>query len=270
MYLDVIELRDFYDSPLGRMSRRLIRRRMRLLWPDVRGMRILGVGFATPFLAPFQAEAERTIVTMPASQGVLPWPAEGKGLVTLTEDVALPFPDRFFDRIILAHSLEQAEGSRHLMREMWRVLADGGRLMVMAPNRRGIWARLERTPFGAGRPYSSRQLCRLLRDNMFTPLRTDGALFVPPIPLRLMRAWARPMERLGARWFTNFSGVVLVEAAKQIYAAPRRREPVRQRRYLPIPEGMVLPGRRPGALNRRDPASGDTPETPARKHPKRQ
>lgn len=249
MFLDVVDLRDFYRSSLGQVARRLIRRRVRDMWPDVSLLRVLGIGFATPFLQPFLGEAERVCATMPASQGVLAWPTEGPNLVALTEDIALPFPDRSFDRILLCHSVEQTERSRALMREVWRVLSDGGRLIVMVPNRQGIWSRLDRTPFGSGRPYSTHQISRLLRDTMFTPLQTQPALFVPPVKSRLLLPWAQPLENLGARWFPSFCGVVLVEAAKQIYAAPHDGEPVRRGRYLSLPEALSLPGRRSGALN---------------------
>ena len=80
MWSDVVDLRDFYGSSLGQVAQRLIRRQLRRIWPDLAGMRVLGLGFATPFLRIFLAEAERVIAVMPASQGVLPWPAEGPGL----------------------------------------------------------------------------------------------------------------------------------------------------------------------------------------------
>lgn len=248
MWLDVVDLRDFYASPLGQVARRLVRRRLRRMWPDTRGQRVLGIGFATPFLRPFMAEAERVAAVMPASQGVLAWPETAPGLVALCEDTVLPFPDRSFDRILLAHSLEQCERSRALMREVWRVLSDGGRVIVMAPNRQGLWARLERTPFASGRPYSRTQLRGALRDALFTPLRAEGALFLPPVNARLLHAWAWPLEEAGARWFPHFGGVVLVEAAKQIYAAPRDGLRVRKT-YLPLPERLRLPtgSRRPTA-----------------------
>ena len=73
MYTDVVDLRDFYATRLGQVARRMIRRRIRLLWPDLGGMRVLGLGYATPFLRPFADEAERAIALMPAEQGVLPW-----------------------------------------------------------------------------------------------------------------------------------------------------------------------------------------------------
>jgi SAM-dependent methyltransferase len=240
MWTDVVDLRDFYDTSLGQTARRMIRRQLRELWPDVGGMNVLGVGFATPYLRPFVAESQRTIAVMPASQGVLPWPPEGPGLTTLADETDLPLPDRSMDRILLIHALESTEQVRGMMREMWRVLADGGRLVVVAPNRRGIWARLERTPFGNGRPYTTGQLARLLRDNMFTPVSTTGALFVPPTTSRMVLRSAPALEELGRRWFETFAGVNIVEATKQIYAAGITRDAKSRRRgtYVPVAQGF--------------------------------
>ncbi|MBF0093508.1 MAG: methyltransferase domain-containing protein [Alphaproteobacteria bacterium] len=239
MWTDVIDLRDFYAGGLGQVARRMIRRRIRLIWPDVTGDRVAGLGFATPYLRQFKTEAERVFVIMPAAQGVLPWPEGEPGLVALADETELPLPDRSVDRLLMIHTLESAEQVRALMRELWRVLADGGRLLVVVPNRRGIWARLERTPFGAGRPYSSTQLDFLLREAMFTPLRNEPALFVPPSWSRMLMGSAPAWEKIGERWFPTFAGVLLVEAAKRIYAAPLDRLPaVRQQRTLSLPQGF--------------------------------
>lgn len=246
MWNDVVDLRDFYDSSLGQMARRMIRRQLRQMWPDVAGLRVLGVGFATPYLRPFLAEAERVLAVMPASQGVLPWPPEGPGLTMLADEAELPLPDRSMDRILLVHALEATEQVRAMMREMWRVLADGGRLTIVAPNRRGIWARLERTPFGNGRPYTTSQLARMLRDNMFTPVASAGALFLPPTTSRMALKSAPAIEELGQRWFEGFAGVNIIEATKQIYAAsPLRDAKVKGRVYVPVAQGFsrVVPRR---------------------------
>lgn len=253
MWVDVVDLKDFYGSSLGQAARRLIVRRLRQMWPDVRGCRVLGVGYATPFLRPFMAESERVCAAMPAAQGAIAWPHDAPGLVALTEDVVLPFPDRAFDRILLTHALENTERSRALMREVWRVLTDDGRLIIMTPNRQGIWARLERTPFAMGRPYSAQQLKSLLRDTMFTPLSTGRALFMPPLRARMTLAWGGTLEDVGNRWFPGVSGVVMVEAGKQIYAAPRLKERATARAYLSIPRSIRLgqPGRGAGPVNRR-------------------
>jgi SAM-dependent methyltransferase len=218
MWTDAVDLRDFYASGLGRVARRMISRRVRSIWPDVHGLNVLGLGYATPFLGPFRAEAQRVVAIMPAGQGVLHWPAEGACLTTLADETCLPFPDRFFDRVLVVHALECADRIRPLMRELWRVLTDGGRLMVVVPNRRGLWARMERTPFGHGRPYSPGQLSWGLRDTMFTPYQSSTALFVPPVRSRMVLSSATAWDQIGQRWFPTFAGVIIFEATKQIYA----------------------------------------------------
>lgn len=234
MYPDVIDIKDFYDTSLGHAARRLIRRRLRELWPDVSGHSVLGLGYAMPYLRPFRDEADRAIAVMPARMGVLHWPPEGPNLTCIADDPELPLPDLSMDRVVIVHGLECTEQLRALLREAWRVMADGGRLLVVVPNRRSIWARLDHTPFGQGHPYSLTQLRRLLRDSMFTPVRDAKALYLPPSRRRFVLAAATAWETIGERWFKPLAGVTIVEASKQIYAGIIAREPARARRYSPV------------------------------------
>lgn len=234
MYSDVIELRDFYQTSLGRVARRMIGRRLRQLWPNVHGLRVLGLGYAPPFLGAFRAEAERVLAMMPSTQGVLAWPDDAAGLAALVDETNLPLPDRCIDRILLVHALECAEPTRPLMREAWRVLADGGRLVVVVPNRRGLWAQFERTPFGHGHPYSSIQLAKGLRDALFTPERESAALYVPPLPSSMLLSSAAAFEEIGHRWFKRFAGTLIFEATKQIYTANAVTDAVAKPAYVPI------------------------------------
>ena len=239
MSSDVVDLRDFYRTALGQIARRMIRGAIRQIWPDLRGMRLLGIGYATPFLPAMSAETERTVALMPAALGVLGWSPDGRNLVTLADEGELPFADYSIDRVLMVHALETTDQAGAMLKEIWRVLAGGGRLLVIAPNRRGIWARLDRTPFGSGRPYTMSQLSQLLRDELFTPIGSATALFIPParegIILRSAPAW----ERIGTRFFPTVAGVVLIEAAKQIYAKPTAaRLPRRRLVYAPAPHGL--------------------------------
>ena len=240
---DVIDLREFYGSRLGQVARKLLRRRIRQMWPDVRGMDLLGLGYSSPYLQQFQGAATRAIAFMPAQQGVHRWPVRDGNRVALVDDRELPLPDASIDRVLLVHGLENAEQVTPLLREVWRVLAPGGRLLVVVPNRRGIWARMERTPFGHGHPYSPGQLSRLLRDNLFQPNERASALYMPPatsgVVLRAAGAW----EQLGQRWGHAFAGVLMVEADKQIYAVSTK---VSRRRRRPI--AVALPAPPTGAV----------------------
>ncbi len=239
----VIDLRAFYEGRLGQIARRTIRRRIRALWPDLSGMSVLGLGYPTPYLRPFRDEAERVLVAMPAAQGVVQWPSDAPNLVALADETDLPFPDASIDRVLLAHALENSEEIRAMLREVWRVLASGGRLLIVVPNRTGIWAHFERTPFGQGFPFSPPQLAKLLRENLFSPERTSAALYMPPSNSRVMLRAAGAWEKLGGRWGRTFAGVLVVEASKQVYGvtpvpvarARRRRRPA----PAPAPAGAA-------------------------------
>jgi len=238
MWTDVGELRQFYASRLGRVARLAVRRRIRDAWPAMGGERLLGLGYAVPYLGAFRDEAERTIALMPAAHGVLRWPAAGRSLAALADETELPFPDRMFDRILIVHALEVTEHWRQMMREVWRVLADSGRILVVVPHRRGLWGQLERTPFGRGQAYTPAQLARLLRETFFTPLRTEPALYMPPFSSRMALALAPAFERTAERWLGGTGGLFMIEASKTLYAgaAVAAREQARRSRFGMVPQ----------------------------------
>ena len=242
MWSDVVDLRDFYGHRTGRTAQRMVRARLRALWPDVSGQRVLGLGFATPYLGVFRSEAE----------GVLRWPVGERGLTMLCDENDLPLPDLSMDRVLIVHALECSESVRPFLREVWRVLADSGRLIIVAPNRRGLWSRFESTPFGHGLPYSRAQLNRLLRDNMFVPMETKRTLFVPPINNQLLMSSAPAWENIGSKLFPAAGGVVITEAVKQMYAATIAAEPKRKQMLGALPErsrGLTPHSRRDTPIN---------------------
>ncbi|MDE3106511.1 MAG: class I SAM-dependent methyltransferase, partial [Acidobacteriota bacterium] len=144
MASDARDAAGFYATALGRYAAGTLRRKLSRLWPRMAGLSVLGIGHAGPCLHLWREEAHCAAVS-PVYMGVAPWPAGRPGLSCLVEEEALPFPDLSFDRILLVHGLEQAENARRTLREAWRVLKDDGRLIVVAPNRRGLWAYAEST-----------------------------------------------------------------------------------------------------------------------------
>jgi SAM-dependent methyltransferase len=219
MHPDVLELRAFYASPLGSVVRRLLAGRLRARWRTVNGQQLMGLGFAVPYLGAFRGEAARLGALMPASQGAVAWPASGNGLTVMVEEAMLPLPDASVDRLLGVHCLEVSERTGALLREMWRVLTPEGRLLLIVPNRRGVWARVDTTPFGHGRPYSRGQLERLLTDSLFTPIEWSNALYMPPLDRHWLVRWATVFERVGPRLWPGFAGVIMVEARKELMGA---------------------------------------------------
>lgn len=236
MPLDSSELEAFYESRLGQVARRLISRRLRLHWPDLSGQRLLGFGYATPYLRSF-AEAERTLAVMPEAQGAIPWGATGRVQTALIDEQSFPFPDSAFDCLLIVHGLEAVESLRPTLRELWRVLTPAGRLIAVAPNRASLWAQLETSPFGHGQPYTRGQLERLLTQALFLPEAWDSALFMPPFggrrrSIRTGNAW----ERIGHAMWPRLAGVHIVQASKSLYV-PAPVKGVRRRVLAPALAG---------------------------------
>lgn len=215
MRTDILDIDAFYEAPLGQSARDFISNRLIEAWEDVHGLRIAGFGHTAPYLPLFKA-AERRLCLVPEGMGAL-HPACGAGASTcLTEDIYWPLPDASMDRILVVHGLEEAAAPRRLLREIWRVLADDGRLIIVVPNRRGPWAMVETTPFSAGRPFLKGQLDRFLKASMFTPLAWSSALYFPPFDKRFLLRAAKAWEQVGNQLWPGLGGVTLVEAGKQI------------------------------------------------------
>ena len=215
---DVIDLYRFYRSPLGEMTRDFVMLRIRNIWAHCRGQRVLGIGYTIPFLDLLREETRSAVALMPASQGVIHWPDHEKSCTLSSDEAVMPFPDAVFDRIIMAHSLENANHTQQLLREVWRVLAPTGRLLVIVPNRNSMWSRLERTPFGHGKPYTLEQLTKQLCATMFQPTNRTTAMFVPPFQWQLSMKLAPHIETLGYRLLSGIGGILIIEATKQIYS----------------------------------------------------
>jgi SAM-dependent methyltransferase len=247
MRRDVLELRQFYATGLGRAAREMIGRKVGEAWGDPRGLDLLGVGYATPYLEPHNFSARRTVAVMPAAQGVEVWPAEGRNLACLAHETQLPFGNALFDRVLLIHALEESDNPRALLAETWRVLAPSGRLIVVAANRRGLWSNAEATPFGHGRPYTRRQLEALVREAELEPVAWTRALYAPPIPW--MARWAEGFEQIGAWIWPMLSGVILMEAVKQTFAVKPKGSRVAARVFRPVlqpsPAGYVPESKAP-------------------------
>ncbi len=220
MRRDVLELREFYASPLGDAARAMVERKLKEAWGDARGLDVLALGYGTPFVAPFRPAARRVVGAMPAQQGVEVWPPGGRNLAVLTDEDTLPFANALFDRILVVHGLEESADPVGFLREVWRVLAPSGRVIVTVASRNGLWANTERTPFGHGRPYTRGQLADLMREAELEPSGWTRALYAPPVGWTAR--WAEGFEQAGSRLWPGFAGLLLMEAVKQTFAVKPR------------------------------------------------
>lgn len=213
------ELRAFYGEPAGVLTRRLIARRLHDAWGEADNCDVLGLGYATPWLDLFVG-ARRTIAAMPGGQGAEPWPAAAtRSRSVLVDDGRLPFAAGAFDRILLVHALEEADDARLMLAEAVRALAPAGRMILIASARGGLWSRAESTPFGHGRPFTRRQMERLVREAGLEPMAWSATLFAPPWPplFPLAEGWDHAARRIAP----GSAGVILLEASRRTYAPVR-------------------------------------------------
>ncbi len=233
MRTDVLEINNFYETGLGKVAAGYISTRLSEAWGTAKGLRVAGFGYPVPYFDVF-SEAERCLSLMPEGMGVVS--AARNCSACLTTDTFWPLPDASMDRILIVHGLEEAAAPRRLLREVWRVLADDGRIIIAVPNRRGPWAMIETTPFSAGRPYLRGQIERLLKSAMFTPVAYSSALFFPPAEIRFLLRASRAWEQAGQYFWSAFAGVILVEAQKQIAipASGSRAEVLKPRVLRPV------------------------------------
>lgn len=175
-------LAHYYATPGGRRVARTI---ATIAAPALRRggtTRLLAMGHPGPVLGGFNPRSvERLAIVYPdgAEAGTLP--GAPTGCACVAEPWALPFAESMFDQALLCHALEHAEPPRTLLRELWRVLAPAGEVVLIVPNRAGLWTHFEATPFGNGRPFGRAQLTRLLQESLFEPVSWKTALVAPPV-----------------------------------------------------------------------------------------
>jgi len=246
VHLDVLDLRNFYyRTGLGRAAQKAIRDQVTGLWPRATGENVVGFGFAVPLLRPYLTDARRVVALMPAPQGVMPWPAGQPNVSVLSDEETWPLATGMADRLIMMHGLETSDNPAAVLEEASRVLAPGGRALVVVPNRAGLWARRDATPFGYGRPYSASQLEGQLRHHGFSPERHLSALYAPPLQKRFWLRTAPVWERVGRRIPWRAGGVLMLEVSKQAFAPTKPGLGAVVRRPLKALEGMPAPGVKP-------------------------
>jgi len=241
MRQNVRDIESFYASRLGRAANNMVLRRLSTIWPDLTGRDVLGYGYCYPYVTPYLDTAKRTILAMPGPMGALAQRSPRGVMTCLTETMALPFEDGQFDNIVVAHGVEEAVMLQELLIELWRITRPEGRIIVIAPNRSGLWARSDKSPFGAGRPYSRGQLKAVLKDAGFIPTVWSGALYIPPWRFMTGKTILNVTESFGETVWPGFSGLVLVEALKRLYAEPsgKLKEGIKRPIFSPKPIGTA-------------------------------
>lgn len=241
MRQNVIQLERFYASPMGKTARTMVTRRLDPLWPqeggDLAGQDVLGFGYCAPYLMRYRQQVGSLAFAMPEDQGAMVSRSKRGNMTCLVADHMLPFATASFDRVFVAHGLEDTRHLSRLMDEFWRVLRPEGQIVILAANRAGLWSRSDASPFGAGRPFSRGQLSACLTAAQFLPTAWAGALYAPPS--RRLMGLAGGWERFGETVTPRFSGLILVRAIKRLYAGTHSGSAAKLRAPKLMPAGSI-------------------------------
>lgn len=243
---DVLSMHRFYQSPVGVSVSQLIHQCIQPMWKTAAAP-LYGLGYALPYLdlsgPETSSNGEKTVQNlgfslMPAAQGVCHWPSMRKSATALVDEYHLPISDSSVERLLVVHALEHSDRPAHLFREIWRILAPGGQVIAVVPNRRRTWSALDTTPFGYGQPYSRSQISSLMQDQMLPMEKWDTALMVPPLKWPGAAGMMKMMERSLHSMGKNMGGALIVSAEKQVYGALSKSKGRTQ--VKPVYTGMPL------------------------------
>lgn len=180
------------------------------------GLRILDVGCGDGMLAAVLAGRGAEVIGLDADEVML---AAARARVQAAEvDVcfmhgdalALPFPDKTFDRVTASTLLCLVGDSARALSEMARVLKPGGRLVLGDLGAWSLWAFVRRLRGALGAPrwrsarfFSARDLRRLATEAGLRPTTVRGAAYYAPVGaiaalMAPLDPWLGRRVRLGA------------------------------------------------------------------------
>jgi len=217
----ILQMRQFYASRLGRQVKKRLRQLVLEYWPQVREELIVGIGYAPPLLRVLErghAPRPTLLALMPAEQGAIYWPVHTDNRSVMCDARVLPLATRSVHRMVMLHLLEFEDQPEEVLKVAWQHLVPGGRLLLILPNRYGLW-RLSRSPFARGRAFRMGQAKDLLEEAQFTLCDSRTALFVPPTARQWWWRASNIIEWVGHALLPWWGGVLVLEAEKQIYAS---------------------------------------------------
>lgn len=211
-------MKDFYKSKTGRIVRRALSAQISTLWQHCDQLEVMGLGYAEPYLGQYESAA-RLFAFTPEDYESYTWKNTNSGnKVAHVNSNALPLRHEVVERILMVHHLETTKNIKQSLKEAWRCLKPGGKMIVIVPNRLGLWAQAEWSPFGHGSPFSMTQILFYLEDAGFLVENTSEALFIPPSQNNFVLRLSNFFERIGSRVLPIVSGVHVIEVSKQVAA----------------------------------------------------
>lgn len=203
----------FYRTPIGQKVQTLVQRHITSLHIPPNNSAV-AIGDGTPYTACLPEHTILARLNHPLTRATAPQNLHLKECVTDTQH--LPFDDCSVPLILAIHAVEFAPAPSTFLRAMWKMMTDDGHLILIVPNRSGLWAHSDSTHFGQGTPFSTQQIQRLLMHNLFKIDHKRSTLITPPLLLK--HSSGRFMEHIAPYLPSAFAGLHLLVVRKNLYA----------------------------------------------------
>lgn len=233
--VNVSDIKSFYHSKYGKIISKEVRVILNSLTSLDLNRKTLFVGFGNPYIN----QNKKDFLLMFAHMGVYPWPNQEKNKCILAFENEWPFADQEFDEIIIIHGIEYAYNSSELISECYRCLKGEGKLIVIAANRRSVWAHSHKTPLGYGQPYTLTQIANLLKKESFVLSGIKRALYKLPFSSFYGKTFSILFEQIAKIALQKFSGLVGVVAIKQTYSGVKVKKNFKfSKNIIPVKAGV--------------------------------
>lgn len=208
MFRYLHEYQEFYKTSEGRLIHKILKKS---IFKHVdKKIPTLSIGYGLPYF--------RKDLSIISSSIKLEGGADLANNVAQSHMHALPLESASYEQIVAVHMLEQTPDPIDGLKETWRVLKSGGKLILIVSNRNGLWSRTDRSPFGNGRPFSSKQAVTLLEMAGFICEDIHPAIYLFPAKNRTLLRASRWFQRIGNYLMIFPAGVHIVVAQKQLYS----------------------------------------------------
>jgi len=219
-YDKLAELKNFYATDLGVAVQNNINNAINTLWPALAAEIIIGIGY-TAHLLQDKINNNLTASIIPVNPRFNI--QSGKIQTLVSRETDLPLSDNSVDRIIVMHLLEHSKYHNLILREIWRVLKPGGKLLVIVPNKYSLWPHTKELPFNNCALFTIPQIHNLFNHSMFATLRTRASLFAFSMLHNTLPDFSNLLEHWGNKWLYPCGELLLFEAEKMVCVVPETR-----------------------------------------------
>ncbi len=216
---EILDLLYFYRSPIGQVTLKIILKKIAYLW-DTPPNQLTGIGYCDPFLDIYHTQGTDCLTLSPSFTGLYARSGTETYPTALIHETCLPLLPDSQKYILCCHILEHTSYPEQFLTEIFNALKPEGEVIFIVANRHGAWARNDNTPFGSGRPYSRKQLTKLLQAVGFIITDYKPALFISPTMSVISHYYSNFIETIGGIFLPRYSGVHIIRALKRIYVSP--------------------------------------------------